>query len=132
MSERTVMSSDARFGWTALLVWACLGVALETAHAFKLASYLDDALTRLLLTLAHAHGVGLALVVLLFAATVPEPPHWVRRALRFAAIAMPLGFAFGAVGHPEGDPSIGIVLAPLGALALIAALAGVVARAWRP
>src|SRR5262249_48615315 len=54
----------ARFGWTSLLAWAATGLALETAHGLKLAAYLDDALVRLLLTLAHAHGVGLALVVL--------------------------------------------------------------------
>lgn len=126
-----MMSDDARFGWTSLLLWVLFGVALESAHAFKVSSYLDDELTRLLLTLAHAHGVGLALVVIAFAATVPEPPSWVRRSLRFSAIAMPLGFALGALAHPEGDPSVGIVLAPLGALALLAALTQTVFRAWR-
>lgn len=125
------MKADARFGWTMLLVWVLFGIGLESAHAFKLSAYLDDELTRLLLTLAHAHGVGLALVVIGFAATVPDPATWVRRAMRFAAVAMPLGFALGAIAHPEGDPSLGIVLAPLGALALLAALGQIVWRAWR-
>ncbi len=56
----------ARFGWTSLALFAALGAVLEAAHGFKLAAYLDDELTRLLLRLAHAHGVGLALVVLVF------------------------------------------------------------------
>ncbi|MCZ7687492.1 MAG: hypothetical protein M5U28_55625 [Sandaracinaceae bacterium] len=46
----------ARFGWTSLALWACAGVALEAAHGFKLAAYLDDELARMLLRLAHAHG----------------------------------------------------------------------------
>ena len=53
-----------RVGWTSLFAWACVGLALESAHGLKLASYLDDALTRELCTLAHAHGVGLALVAI--------------------------------------------------------------------
>ena len=103
--------ASLRFGWTALFAWALAGVGLETAHGFKWAPYLDDPLTRLLLTLAHAHGVGLALVVLAHAA-VGAPLHPERRApghlLRAAAAFLPLGFALGAIAHPEGDPSLGI------------------------
>ena len=57
-----------RFGWTSLAAWALFGLALEAAHGFKLAAYLDDNLRHTILRLAHAHGVILALVVLAFAA----------------------------------------------------------------
>jgi hypothetical protein len=43
--------------------WATFGLVLEAMHGFKVAGYLDDAWTRELLTLAHAHGVGLAILV---------------------------------------------------------------------
>lgn len=125
------MNTDARFGWTLLLVFVLFGVGLEGAHAFKASAYLDDELTRLLLTLAHAHGVGLALVLIGFGATVSDPPKWTRKAFRVAAVCIPLGFALGAIAHPEGDPSLGIALVPIGAFALVAALAHTVYRAWR-
>ena len=123
-----------RWGWLLLCVGALGGVVLESLHAFKSAVYLDDSLTRLLLTLAHAHAVGLALVVLAYA--VAGAPwvaslRWPGRAIRFASASIPLGFALGAVGHPEGDPSWPIVLVPIGALALVAGLVRVTLVVWR-
>lgn len=127
----------ARFGWTSLALWAMAGVALEAAHALKLAEYLDDELARMLLRLAHAHGVGLSLVVIVFgAAAAPRMSaslaRHLSRALALAAIAMPLGFALGAIAHPEGDPSVGVFLVPIGALALIYGLARTAREMWRP
>ncbi|MEO0325883.1 MAG: hypothetical protein AAF447_23235 [Myxococcota bacterium] len=122
--------TSARFGWSALFVAALSGLALEAAHGFKLAPYLDDALTRLLLTLAHAHLAGLALAVLAhgaFASLDPGAGPW----LRVAAVLMPAGFALGAIAHPEGDPSWPIVLVPLGALALLVGLGRMARAAWR-
>ncbi len=129
-------TSAARFGWTSLTAWASAGVALEAAHGFKLSAYLDDELTRLLLTLAHAHGVGLALVVIVFGSSAaprmtPELARHLLRALAFAATAVPLGFALGAIAHPEGDPSAAILLVPLGALSLVYALARTAIATWR-
>jgi hypothetical protein len=125
----------ARFGWTSLTVWAAVGMALEAAHALKVSAYLDDELTRLLLRLAHAHGAGLALVVLVFGAYLPRfgaalGAH-LAGPLFFAAVAMPLGFALGAVAHPEGDPGVGIFLAPPGALALLYVLVRATIATWR-
>ena len=58
---RATIARDARrWGWTALCLYACMGVALEAAHALKLPVYLDDPLAQFLLRLGHAHGVGLA------------------------------------------------------------------------
>ncbi|MCB9617519.1 MAG: hypothetical protein H6721_34365 [Sandaracinus sp.] len=123
--------ASLRFGWTSLFVGALAGVALEGAHAFKLASYLDDPTTRLLLTLAHAHAVGLALVVLAHAHVGADPRPATGRLLRVGAALVPLGFALGAVAHPESDPSLGVVLAPIGALLVLVALARLARAAWR-
>lgn len=129
---------SVRFAWTSLLVWASLGFGLEAAHGFKLTLYLDDDLTRMLLRLGHAHGVGLALVVLGYSATIVPTLQLTEgavplagRLLRFAASLMPLGFTLSALGHPEGDPSIAIVLVPIGAACLLVALATITTGLWR-
>ncbi len=127
-----------RFGWTALLVFATGGVVLEMLHGFKVAWYLDVAneTRRHLLTLAHAHGVLLALVNIAFGLTLPElgrserSLRWASNGLLAAAVLMPAGFFLGGLQFFAGDPGAGIVLLPLGALALIASLA-LVARATR-
>ena len=53
----------------------------------------------------------------------------VARDLVRGAILLPLGFFLGGVLNREGDPSLGIVLVPLGALFLLAALVRAVPRA---
>ncbi|MEM9074614.1 MAG: hypothetical protein AAGE52_39330 [Myxococcota bacterium] len=111
----------ARFGWALLLLWVTAGLLLEAAHGFKWSPYLDDALRRELWTLAHAHGVGLALIAIVHANFGPGPA-WTRRAILAAALLMPVGFVLGGIAHPESDPSAGIVLVPIGALVLLAAL----------
>lgn len=127
-----------RFGWASLLTWATLGTGLEAAHGFKLAAYLNDELTRMLLRLGHAHGVGLSLVVLVYGlSAVPSLqlaqgcPPLAGRLLRAAAVLIPLGFALSAFGHPEGDPSVLIALVPFGALALLSGLSLVVRDVFR-
>lgn len=126
----------ARAGWSLLFLYALTGIALEAAHGWKVAAYLDDALARELLRLAHAHGVGLSIVVILFGVSAAPrldeklAAHLVH-ALTAAAVLMPLGFALGAVAHPEGDPSIAILLVPIGALALVYALARTALALWR-
>lgn len=119
-----------RFGWAALFCYALLGVALEAAHAWKAPAYLDDPLVQMLLRLAHAHGVGLSLVCLVFSsAGLPllagrsDSGHAVGSWLQRATLLLPLGFGLGCLGHPEGDPGPGIVLAPVGALCLLLGLA---------
>ena len=126
-----------RFGWTALFIWATLGLALEAAHGFKLAWFLDDTLRRTLLRLAHAHGVVLALVVLAYASSAgaagdQSGVRWTGRLLRAGAVLIPIGFALSAVHPSEGDPGLAIVLVPAGAVALLAGLAGAALRTWRP
>ncbi len=115
-----------RFGFASLTVWASLGFLLEAAHAFKLSAYLDQPLRRELLLWAHAHGVGLSLVVLAYAA-LGITPRSLRygKPLRAAAVLMPAAFALGVFAHSEADPGPSIWLVPVGALLLIYALAGV-------
>jgi hypothetical protein len=46
-------------------------------------------------------------------------------------VLVPLGFFGGAFGHPEGDPSVAVLLVPLGALALVVGLGRTAQAAWR-
>jgi len=131
MSE--IEKSARRFGWTALFAYALIGTALEAAHGFKLAAYLDDELARMLLRLAHAHGVGLSLVVLVFSSAGASHPsaRSIFLGLAFAAVAIPIGFGAAAFAHPEGDPGFPIFLVPIGAIALLISLARLAWHAWR-
>ena len=89
-------------------------------------------------TLAHAHGALLALVQVAFAAGALSIGHWTPARLKVAsvllldaALLIPLGFFLGGIGHGEGDPSVGILLVPIGALALFVGVGLPVASAWR-
>jgi hypothetical protein len=116
-------------GWTGLAGWAAVGLALEAGHGLKLSAYLDDELTRLLLTLAHAHGAALSLMLVLLAhhgaPLLREGDTTTQRLALFAWAALPLGFALASIGHPESDPGLAIWLVPPAGLALVAALARV-------
>lgn len=116
-----------RFGWATLFVFALLGLALESMHAFKWDGYLtaDHETRRLLWRLGHAHGTLLALVHLGFAATIaraaPRPWRLASACLQGASIALPGGFLLGGIDAHDGDPGIGIALVPLGAILLLVA-----------
>jgi hypothetical protein len=116
-----------RFGFASLLGWVVFGTLLEAAHGFKLAAYLDHPLRRELLRLAHAHGVGLSLVVLAYAALGVVDAHSRKHGARLglAALLIPGGFALSVLAHGEADPGPAIALVPLGALLLIAGLLGI-------
>jgi hypothetical protein len=120
-----------RFGWWLLLVSATVGLALEAMHGFKLGWYLSVAseTRRMLLTLAHAHGVLLGLVNIAFGVSVRaiggEETHWARRAspcLIAAGVLLPSGFALGGVVLYGADPGLGIALVPVGAVLLLTGL----------
>lgn len=123
----TLARAHLRFAWIALLVFATLGAVLEALHAWKSAAYLGvgNEVRRLMWTLAHAHGVGLSLLHMGFAATLKlglrKPTGRVAlaaRLLRWSTVLLPAGFFLGGIGTYEGDPGIGIALAPFGVLAL--------------
>jgi len=126
-----LIRAHLRTGWLGLLLFAALGAGLETLHAWKSFEYLGvgNETRRLMWTLAHAHGVGLSLVQIGFAATVGMTHDLPRGTLRVASrlfhgafALMPAGFFLGGVVTYGGDPSLGILLVPLGALLLLAAL----------
>lgn len=129
-----IATRHLRIGWWALALFVVLGAGLELLHGIKAPFYLDagQETTRLLLRLAHAHGTGLAIVNIVFGLTVHARP---RAASRFASaclltalVLLPVGFFAGGLGASRGDPGVGILLVPAGALAL---LCGVVAVAQR-
>lgn len=85
-----------------------------------------------MLRLAHAHGTLLSIVNILYALTVEVQPRAAGRfasgALLSALVLLPGGFLLGALWAHGGDPGIGVVLVPLGAVALFAATLVVGAR----
>jgi hypothetical protein len=118
-----------RFGWWSLLVFATLGLTLEVMHGFKVAAYLDvsNETRRLMWRLAHAHGVLLGLIhvvygVMLRTSPGPEPAGLTSTALVGASVLLPGGFFLAGVVFYAGDPGLGIALVPVGALLLLLAL----------
>lgn len=124
-------------GWWGLVVFLTLGVVLEAFHGFKIGWYLDvgNEARRLTWRLAHAHGTLLSLVNIAYALTVRRLrpgalPAWSSGALVAATLLLPLGFLLGGVFVRGGDPGLGILLVPIGAGLLFAAV-WAVARAIR-
>ena len=114
-------------GYFLLAVSLPLGLTLEALHAMKVEVYLGSELRRDLWTLAHAHGAMLGLLCLLQGVVAERwisaaPSESSARLVRWGALAMPIGFFLGGVGNSEGDPSLAILLVPLGGVLLIAAL----------
>ena len=126
-----------RLGWPLLLVGVVAGSTLEGLLGFKWAGLVEDPLRRELLSLAHFHAGLLGLVNLVYAGFADGPALGARaqqlasRALRAGSLCLPLGFLLGGLWHPEGDPGLGILLVPLGAIGLAVALALQARAAWR-
>lgn len=123
-----------RVGWWSLLMFATLGLVLESFHALKWRGYLDvsNETRRLMWTLAHAHGTLLALVNVMFGLTIGTVPEMTARRqqrisamLLAASVLIPAGFFLGGIGPYGGDPGLGIVLLPIGAALLLLAVYGV-------
>lgn len=119
-----------RVGWHGLLIFGALGTLLEILHAWKNPSYLGvgNEMRRLMWTLAHAHGIGLSLLQIAYAATLAVmfrelTPRLARASRLFdvSTLLMPLGFFLGGAVPYQSDPGIGIILVPLGALLFLAA-----------
>jgi hypothetical protein len=134
--DRSQQLRHLRVGWSALLLFGVLGVLLEALHAFKVPWYLGVASEsrRLLFTLAHAHGVGLALVNLALAATCHRLPRPLTPAASLALVVgtllVPGGFFLGGLFVHGGDPGLGAILIPVGALFVLASLLLIVRAAF--
>lgn len=125
------------YGWTALLIWLLFGTLLEALHGFKISDYLLDPIRREFWSLAHFHGVGFAIVNLIYVRWAEADGLNVAqrklasRMLLGASILMPLGFFLGGLIHFEGDPGIGIILSPIGALLVLITAALQARAAWQ-
>ena len=95
-----------RLGWWSLLVFATLGLGLESLHGFKIRAYLDvsNETRRLMWTLAHAHGTLLAILNIVFGLSLRVVPElttsrlaFVSSALAGATIVMPAAFFLGGI-----------------------------------
>ena len=119
-------------GWGSLVVFVLLGVALETMHAYKVPGYLDadQETRRLMFRLAHAHGALLALLQVALSWTFTQLPErtetsaagflsWTSTG---ALVLLPVGFFVAGLSAEGGDPGIGIVLVPVGAVFLLLSL----------
>jgi hypothetical protein len=119
-----------RWGWWLLFWFVALGVALEVQHGLKLGFLLDlsNETRRLMWRLAHAHGTLVGLLHLSFAGCAQRwNAHskrlaWASRCLTIASVLLPLGFFLGGIIVYEGDPWIGVLLVPAGALLLTIAM----------
>jgi hypothetical protein len=120
-----------RLGWWWLFVFAGLGLILETLHGFKVGAYLNvsNETRRLMWRLAHAHGTLLGAVNILFALTLRTVSDSTFRDLRTisrllvsASIMLPFGFFLGGVQFYAGDPGLGVLVVPVAAVLLLAAL----------
>ena len=127
-----------RFGWWSLLLFATLGLVLESLQGFKVRAYLDvsNDTRRLMWTLAHAHGTLLAAINILFGLTlrVAGPAAMPRLRLMSAAligagILLPGGFFLGGIAFYSGDPGLGVLLVPIGGVLLLVAIFSI-ARAY--
>ena len=133
----TLASLNVRFGLWALLAYLALGIAIDAMHGFKVSWYLDFETRRLMWTLAHAHGVltsvlAIGFGVLLQLSAEPAPWHRVASACLLAAVVLlPGGFLLGGIYVYDGDPGVGVLLAPLGGALLFAAVL-VTALRYRP
>jgi len=129
--------THARFGWTLFLISILLGAVLETLEGFRYGPMVSDPWKQRLWSLAHFHGAALGLLNLVYVPWAKEEglskgaQRLASRALIAGCTLMPLGFWLGGFGHFEGDPSLGILLAPVGAaLIVVTGLLQTVA-AWR-
>jgi hypothetical protein len=130
-------SRHLRWGWWSIAAFVGLGVVLESLHGFKIGGYLDveNSTRRHMWTLAHAHGTLIGLLHLAYAFTVGSRPGVASPvasvALSVAGLALPLGFFLGGAWFHAGDPGLGILLVPVGALAMVLASLVIALRVHR-
>ena len=120
-------TSNLKFGWIALAFFISVGLFLESLHLFKAPFYFEHDLRRELWVLGHAHGALIAILNVVFALTALRyEAVWSRLDSRLwvlAGVLTPAGFLLGGMTASEVDPSLWIVLTPVGAAcALVASI----------
>ena len=128
--DATYVQRHLRVGWWSFLLFATFGLFLESLHGFKVRAYLDvsNETRRFMWTLAHAHGVLLGLVNVLVGLSIRILPdvgrarrRLVSAALLAATVLIPGGFFLGGVVFYAGDPGLGVLILPIGAISLLVA-----------
>jgi hypothetical protein len=134
--EGALATRHHRFGWWALVVFMSAGLVLESLQGFRVPWLVnvDVETRRTMFRLAHAHGAVLGLVNLALASSLRGGALAEMRArtstmVIAGSVMLPAGFLLGGVWFFDGDPGLGILLVPIGALLLIAALVDVARRA---
>jgi hypothetical protein len=132
MSDATETPDDSTrrtvvFGFFLLAVFVPMGLTLEALHALKVPAYFGSSMRREMWTLAHAHGGILGVLCLVYGSVAGRwlsapSRESIARWVRWGAVLMPLGFLLGGIGNHEGDPMLGILLVPVGGVALLVAL----------
>src|SRR5687767_4908440 len=130
-TQRSLLLWHVRFGWWSFLVFATLGLVLETLHGLKLGVYMDVAngTRRLMWTLAHAHGTALSLVHVLFGLNAgllvdvhANRLRLIGSCLTAATVLLPGGFFLAGIIVYSGDPGLSILFVPAGGVLLIVAI----------
>ncbi len=138
--RRTVARRHHLAGWCLLLLFLSLGAFLDYLHGFKVGFYLDPEhrVRRDMWRLAHTHGTLLGLVQIAFAVGVTRFGRWTPGRIKLASfflldagVLMPLGFFLGGLFPSEGDPWLGVLLVPPGALLLLIGVVLIILSAWR-
>ena len=123
-----LMRRHLRIGYWGLAVFVTLGAVLEALHGFKVGFYLDagNETRRLMWRLAHAHGTLLSVVHVLYALTLRARPEVARpiasSALTAALLLIAGGFFAGGIAVAGGDPNPGVLLVPMGFVALLVSI----------
>lgn len=127
-STAELVHRHLQVGSWGLVAFVAMGLLLEALHAFKAPFYLDGGreTARLMLRLGHAHGTLVALLNVAHAAVLHLRPGVASRfgsaSLILAQLLLPTGFLLGALGVRGADPGLGVLLAPPGAILLLASL----------
>ena len=106
-----------------MVFWLTFGLVLEFLLATKQPAYLADPVRREMWRLAHAHGVLMVVVFLLFDRQHGFVFGLHRKLAQVGLLLMPVGFLLGGVVTTETDPHFMILLAPLGGFGFVTGLA---------
>jgi hypothetical protein len=109
------------FAW--MVFWLAFGLVLEFLIGTRNVAYLDVPYRRELWRLAHAHGLLMGLVLVVFEGQWGFARAGHRRLAVGGVVLMPLGFLLGGLWSTASDPFVGVLLAPVGGLAFVLGLA---------